>query len=72
MSHFDERYRDNAPGSERARDDGCRCPVMDNAHGKGWLGGVPDDDGNIAYVISGECPLHAPRFAHFFTADGAP
>ncbi len=40
------------PGSDAALDQGCRCPVMDNAHGKGSMYG-PD-----AFWISADCPLH--------------
>lgn len=28
------------PGSDEAIAAGCRCPVLDNAHGRGWMGGV--------------------------------
>jgi hypothetical protein len=40
------------PGSEEARRAGCTCPVMDNGHGRGYLGleGV--------YVYSLSCPIH--------------
>lgn len=41
------------PGSSEALDQGCRCPVLDNSHGIGYLG-VP---GRWAY--SGDCPLHS-------------
>ena len=43
------------PGSDEALDMGCRCPVLDNAHGKGrhW------QDGGL-YWINEECDLHAP------------
>lgn len=41
------------PGSDEALAAGCRCPVLDNAHGRGWMG----VDG--AWVLSGDCPLHA-------------
>ena len=41
-----------SPGSDAAIQQGCTCPVMDNAHGRGYMGvsGV--------YVYSGDCPLH--------------
>lgn len=42
---------DPAPGSLFARDAGCVCPVMDNAHGRGspmWGGHIRRED----------CPLH--------------
>jgi hypothetical protein len=40
------------PGSKRAYDAGCTCPVLDNAHGYGWHGmaGI--------FVYDGDCPLH--------------
>lgn len=40
------------PGSPEAVKLGCTCPVMDNGHGKGYMGvaGI--------YVYSGACPLH--------------
>lgn len=43
------------PGSKEAIDFGCKCPVLDNAHGKGYLGieGV--------FVFNESCPLHHPN-----------
>lgn len=40
------------PGSPEAVKLGCKCPRMDNGHGKGYMGvaGV--------YVYHGECPVH--------------
>ena len=46
------------PGSDEAIAAGCACPVMDNGHGRGYLGGVQDDTGQTVFVISGDCPLH--------------
>lgn len=40
------------PGSREARDAGCRCPVYDNAHGRGYMG-MPG-----VYVMSELCPMH--------------
>lgn len=39
------------PGSREALDAGCRCPVMDNNHGKrpGMFGG---------WYIALDCPVH--------------
>ena len=49
------------PGSDEALELGCRCPVMDNGHGSGYLGGCRDPEtGNMLFVISVDCPLHAP------------
>jgi len=44
------------PGSDAALAYGCRCPVLDNCHGKGYQmqPGL--------FVISNKCTLHAaPR-----------
>lgn len=40
------------PGSRKAISAGCKCPQLDNARGKGYMGiaGV--------YVMSERCPLH--------------
>jgi len=38
------------PGSKKAVDKGCLCPVMDNNNGEGL--------GNGMFWISAECPLH--------------
>lgn len=40
------------PGSDAAIAAGCLCPVLDNAHGRGWLG----QEG--VYCHSGDCPIH--------------
>jgi hypothetical protein len=42
------------PGSPRAIGDGCTCPRMDNANGRGFPVG-----GKTEYWIDGDCPLHA-------------
>ncbi len=43
------------PGSDKAVRLGCRCPVLDNAHGRGYLGqpGV--------FVYAEGCPLHLSK-----------
>lgn len=38
------------PGSDAAIAKGCTCPILDNARGKGDLGGN--------FWISGSCKLH--------------
>ena len=40
------------PGSPEAVDQGCRCPVLDNARGVGYYGI------SGRWVYSGDCPLH--------------
>lgn len=47
------------PGSNEALDQGCACPVMNNGHGRGYLGGVKDEYGETVYVICEACPLHS-------------
>lgn len=46
------------PGSPEARQEGCTCPVMDNSHGRGYLGGATDEGGNLVFVMAMDCPLH--------------
>jgi hypothetical protein len=41
------------PGSEKALELGCTCPVIDNHYGKG----VPFNDGP-QFWINGDCPIH--------------
>ena len=40
------------PGSDAAVALGCTCPVLDNAHGRGYMGRAG------MYVFSLGCPLH--------------
>lgn len=37
---------------------GCRCPILDNGHGRGYMGGAKDKDGNTLFVYSAGCPVH--------------
>lgn len=46
------------PGSDEAIAAGCRCPRMDNGHGRGYMGGVKDEQGRTVFVITLDCPLH--------------
>ena len=47
------------PGSDQAKALGCICPIWDNAHGKGYLGGVRDPiTGEKVFVIAYGCPIH--------------
>jgi hypothetical protein len=43
------------PGSDKAVKAGCRCPVMDNHHGKG----IPTESGEPMYWLVSNCPLHS-------------
>lgn len=51
------------PGSNEAIDQGCTCPVLDNAHGRGvpWPreDGLDPNEHPSFYVVEG-CPIHAP------------
>lgn len=49
------------PGSDEAVKAGCKCPVLDNAHGKGYMGGVKDDEGDTVFVLNLDCELHKVR-----------
>jgi hypothetical protein len=42
------------PGSCKAIKQGCKCPVLDNNHGRGF----PWGDVRQSFWISGDCPLH--------------
>ena len=43
------------PSSKEAREQGCLCPVIDNEHGRGYLG----NGERFGFVINEDCPLHA-------------
>lgn len=45
------------PGSNDAVKSGCKCPVMDNAHGKG-SGYVTGINKEPTFWIERACPLH--------------
>jgi hypothetical protein len=46
------------PGSDAAHRIGCKCPRMDNGYGRGWMGGVNDEQGEPIFVYNLDCPLH--------------
>lgn len=47
------------PGSGLAIENGCTCPVLDNAHGKGWKGGARcRETGETLFMMNLSCPLH--------------
>lgn len=50
--------RNPNPGSDKAIEKGCNCPVLDNAHGKGYMGGVKDKNGKLIFIYSTDCPIH--------------
>lgn len=49
------RFAGPSPGSQKAVDKGCRCPILDNAYGKGRGG----DGEQFGWYVNGTCPLHA-------------
>ena len=51
-------YSTPTPGSSKAMEIGCKCPVIDNHHGKGR--------GDGTYWINANCPIHGDN-----RADGA-
>ena len=53
MSNFNSTPN---PGSPEAVSAGCTCPVMDNAHGKGFM-----FCGQLAFYMAGDCPLHGDK-----------
>ena len=50
-----------SPGSDEAIAAGCTCPVIDNGHGRGCMGGVKDEQGRTVFVIRLDCPLHGKK-----------
>lgn len=42
------------PGSAEAIQQGCKCPILDNCHGKGVMYG-----GQESFWVNADCPLHA-------------
>ena len=49
------------PGSTEALDMGCRCPVIDNNHGRSPV--YVDEHGQSQWWINEECPLHGSQAA---------
>jgi len=54
------------PGSREAIAAGCTCPVLDNAHGKGYMGVA----GTYVYRLG--CPVHRPAPGQTADADDGP
>jgi hypothetical protein len=50
-----QHHPKGAPGSDQAIKNGCLCPVMDNARGRGMY---IDTDGLAIYAVSNTCPVH--------------
>lgn len=52
-----EQFKPPYPGSSQAIKQGCQCPILDNEHGRGYLG----DGHNYGWVVSGDCPMHGEK-----------
>ena len=48
--------RRHPPGSHLARQGGCRCPVIENAYGRGRDTSLVER----LWIISEACPVHLP------------
>lgn len=46
------------PGSPQAVLDGCRCPVIDNQHGRGYRCDVTKKLAEQRWALHPNCPLH--------------
>lgn len=46
------------PGSDKAIGQGCCCPILDNARGKGAWGTFDKPQKEKVFWINAECPLH--------------
>ena len=51
-AEYDQENKPPNPGSDAAIDAGCLCPVLDNAHGKGYMC-IPG-----VFVYTESCPVH--------------
>lgn len=47
------------PGSDEAVKLGCICPIVDNAHGKGYIPATATEP--AGFIISLGCPVHDPE-----------
>lgn len=49
------------PGSPEAKEQGCKCPRLDNRGGLGinYTPSTPPEE--LRFWISAACPLHAPK-----------
>jgi hypothetical protein len=52
------------PGSQEAIQQGCKCPVLDNRRGKGF---VVNSEGEPEFWINEDCPLHGAKSSYPWT-----
>lgn len=57
------------PGSEEAKAIGCKCPVLDNNHGRFPVAPANEDFPNGQWWIASDCEVHAPDFAKYEALD---
>lgn len=57
MKETEETKEVLPPGSEEAIRAGCQCPVLDNGHGRGYLG----DGQKFGWWINDDCPMHGTK-----------
>ena len=50
LGHTESGCPEACPGSDKAIDHGCTCPVLDNGHGNGR--------GDGQFIVNMDCPLH--------------
>ena len=55
MSATTSGTADPKPGTRQASELDCTCPVLDNGHGRGYMG----DGERYGFVVQENCPLHA-------------
>ncbi len=55
MTNILQNHPKGAPGSPTAINNGCKCPVIDNGHGRGMY---TDTDGIAVYAVNRDCPIH--------------
>ena len=46
------------PGSKNAQENGCKCPVLDNNHGAGFMWGLANP---WCWYMNEHCPLHGNK-----------
>ncbi|MBV8781015.1 MAG: hypothetical protein JO353_06425 [Phycisphaerae bacterium] len=67
MSAITAIQKQPTPGSREAIAKGCKCPVIDNAHGRGAYG---TEGSRAIFVQRFDCPLHGATSAVNEKTDG--
>jgi hypothetical protein len=66
MPTWDEGPDKFNPGSDDAVRHGCTCPVLDNNHGRGIVGGYGGTKFRPAFWINGNCEYHVSPKGELF------